>query len=413
MIRFACQHCGRQIEAPTQNAQGTLHCPGCLKLVSVPSATPAHSGVTPSGGFTGGKPPAPAAAGSGKGQLLALVGVIALLVVGIAGAGVWYLTRKPEKDKTDPGPQTSHVEGDGPEVSDMRLLPGNAQAVVTVRSAEAFGMPAVKDAVEQYRKRNPTQLDPIARLERDVGLKPDEVELLHVVGADVDKQVAWVVAKTVKPLDRDRILDKLGKAADRSEHRHKDRRYYLGKNADGNSIAVHFGGPKVLVVSDEAGMAMAMTQAAQPVVDGPLKPTIGLIDTSKSQMIIGLYPAGGGTTSLEGNDQVKSLLKAEWARVTLDATDKEATLSLTAKVKNKEDAAEVKTSLDAMLVVLRFAGFAAEKKTAAALGKFVNSAKVEMKGEEVRATATTDPVAMATVAAFVTEEAFKRTGKKQ
>jgi hypothetical protein len=394
MLRFACEHCGRQIETNPEDAQRTIHCPGCLKPVTVPAA--------------GQAPKAPAGGSGGTGTVV-IVGLIVLVLAGGGGAWWWYQHQKKDGPDNKPG---AGVEGDGPEVSDLRLLPGNAQVVGTIRSAELYKLQAARDALEQSRKRDPKWVDPAAQLERDVNLKPDEVELLHVVSPDVDLQLAWVVARTVKPIDREKVLSKINGKTEKYE---EGRRYYLGKNPVGDEIAVHVAGPNVLVVSDEAGVKLAMKQAARPIADGPQKPTIGLVETSKSKLILGLNPAGGGTKWLEGNAQLKGLAGADWARITLDADDEKATLNLAAKAKDKKGAEELKNSLDGVLALLRGAVFlltfskdAEDKKTAVALKKFCDAAKVEVKGEEVRATATTGPATMATVMIYVREQAMKQ-----
>lgn len=407
MFRFACEHCGRQIEARSDDAQRSIHCPGCLKPVTVPGSGSVSSGS--------GRSPSSAAPSGGGGLGVLIAGVLVLLLAGGGAVGVWYLLNKKPDDKPGPDAKGSHVEADGPEIPAGRLLPGNAQMVATIRSAELYRLQAARDALEQSRKRNPKQVDPAAQIERDVGLKPDEVELLHAVGVDADKQLAWVVVKTLAPIDRPKVL---GKISDSSEKHHQGRRYYLGKNPVGDEIAVHVAGPQVLVVSGEQGMKLALEQAAKPEVEGPLKPTIGMMETSKSQVIVGLNPAGGGTKALEGNALFKDFVAAEWVRVVLDANEEKATLNLTAKAKDKAGAESMKKSASIVLaglalkaLALKFGG-TDDQKVGSALEKFGKATQVEVKDEEVRMTATTDPATMAVVMAYLTEEVMKQLAAK-
>jgi hypothetical protein len=329
MLRFACPHCGRQIEAHPEDAQRSLRCPGCLQSVNVPGADQ----------ITAAAPAAPA----GTGLPVWVKALFVLLLAGGGAAGVWYWNKHKDKDEQVNRPDKDpEVEGDGPEVTDLRLLPGDAQVVATVRSAELYGMPAARDALEKARKSNPKQIDPAARLERDVGLKPDEVDLLHAVVRDADRKTAWVVAKTLQPLDREKIL---GKVAGHKAAYHAKRRYYLGKTGEGDPIAVHFAGPKVLVVSNEAGMKLAMEQASAKPADEaqPLKATIALVETSKSQLIAGLNPAGGGMEWSMGEDfaLVRTIVdpgKIKTARVTIDADDKNATLKVVVEMADEDSA---------------------------------------------------------------------------
>jgi hypothetical protein len=261
--------------------------------------------------------------------------------------------------------------------------------------------------LEKARKAEPEQLDPVSRMERDVGLKPDEVERLHFVGADADARQGWAVGKTLKPIDRERVLRRLKGTV---EKRHEGRRYYLGTNADGQELAVHFGGPSVLVVSDEEGMKLAMTQATRPVVDGPLKATIASVETSKSQVIAGIYPAGGGTETMKANAMLKALVeieKVKAARINLDADEKEATLTVVAEM---TDAASAKAAASPLKWGLLKFGAAqtlpdGEGKEAAA--KVIRTIKPTAKGNEAQLTAKADTATMASAVAYVVGQALK------
>jgi hypothetical protein len=417
MLRFTCEHCGRELQSHPDNAQRSMNCPGCMKPVTIPAdaagsktATAAPSAVTTGKSLhvTGAKQTsaAPAASG-GKSIVLVVLGV--LLLVAAGAGGVWYFTKqKKESDRK----LAEQRESDGPEVSDMALLPANTQLVATVRSAELYKLPAAKDALEQARKRDPKQLDPVARMERDVGLKPDEIDRLHAIGADADKQTGWAVAKTLKPLDRERVLAKL---EGRSEKRLEGRRYYLGKNADGQEVAVHFAGPTVLVVSDEEGMKLAMAQAAKPVVDGPLKPTIALVETSKSQAIVGLYPAGGGMEVLKNNALLKLVVDVtavKAARFTLDANEKDATLNGALELPDEKTAAAVKKKLSETLPLAGFwlrLNTKPEDKTAGeAAAKLIGSIKPSVKGNELQLTAKTDSATMANGMIYLMQQALAK-----
>jgi hypothetical protein len=403
MLRFTCEHCGRELQSHPDNAQRSMNCPGCMKPVNVPADSASKKTATTAAPAVTGRPlrvadskqasTVPAASG-GKSKLLAIVGL--LLLVGGGAVGVWWFTnQKKESDRRI----AAELEGDGPEVSDMALLPANAQMVATIRSAELYKMQAGKDALEQARKREPKQLDPAARIERDVGLKPDEIDRLHAVGTDADKQTGWAVARTLRPLDRDKVLAKL---EGRSEKRHEGRRYYLGKNADDKEIAVHFAGPSVLVVSDEEGMKLAMTQATKPIVEGPLKATIALVETSKSQGIVGLYPAGGGMEALKNNAMLKALVDVttvKVARFTLDANEKDATLNGVLELPDEKAAVAVKKKLtDALPLAgfgLRFSAKQEDRTAAEAAAKLIGAIKPSTKGNELHLTAKTDTATMA------------------
>ena len=116
MLRFTCEHCGRELQARPEHAQRSMNCPGCMKPVSIPAGAGTRQTAT-----------APPPAG-GRSMLVVIVGALLLLVVGGA-AGVWWFT-KHKQDDAGPG-KISGPEDDGPEVSDMALLPANAQLTGT------------------------------------------------------------------------------------------------------------------------------------------------------------------------------------------------------------------------------------------------------------------------------------------
>jgi hypothetical protein len=354
---------------------------------------------------------APAAPG-GTGLPVWVKALAVLLLAGGGAVGAWYLMKDRNKDKDERVDRPDEVDGDGPEVTDLRLLPGDAQVVATVRSAELYRMPAARDALEKARQRNPKQIDPAARLERDVGLKPDEVDLLHAVVRDADRRTAWVVAKTLQPLDREKVL---GKVAGHKPAYHAKRRYYLGKTGEGDPIAVHFAGPKVLVVSNEVGMKLAMEQAsAKPADDQPLKATIALAETSKSQLIAGLNPPGGGMEWSKGEEaaQLKALVdpaQVKWARVTIDGDDKDATLKVVAEMVDEKSAKKLIEKVGLLPVGARLLLPAGEGKEEAV--KILNATKSSRKGMEVELTSKTDTPTMAKGIVYLGQMAMDRMGK--
>lgn len=389
MLSFACEHCGRDMKARPENASRAMHCPGCMKQVIVPAADAP-------------RPLAPTRPAKGRAVPL-LVGLVLVLTTAAAALGWWYYGH--EEYGPNPSP---HVEADGPELGDLVFLPADAQMVATIRAAELDKMPATKQALERLRKDDPDQADPVARMERDVGLKPSEIERLHAVGADADQQLGWAVAKTLQPLSRRKILDRL---KGRGEKRHEGRRYYLGKNLDGETIAVHFASANVLVVSNAAGIELALAQAVKPVMEGPLRASIGTVETSKSQVIVGLYPGGGGTKALAADEQARPLAEVKLARITLDADEAEATLRLVADAGDEGKAKRLQEGLAPALSALKAKGILFRDEESKALRAFADAAKVETKGPELHARATTDPKSMALTMAYLGKMAMARARK--
>jgi hypothetical protein len=287
--------------------------------------------------------------------------------------------------------------------------------VATLRVAELHSMKPTRDALEQARKRDPQWEDPVAQLERQTGLKPEQVDRLHVVAIDQETRLGWMVVRTREPLDREAVLAKL---TERSEKRQAGRRYYLGKTSDGQEGSVLFGGPNVLVVSTQGGMQRALMQAAQPVSNGPLKPTIALVETSRSQVIVGLNGHAGGLDTFKNTLKQNPLLFADpvnhvqLIRLTLDADEKEAVLTATAEM---DDAKRVipflgvigRLQLAGRVWILSLRQKDEEAEMADVLTKVLDSIKADGKGKEARVTARSDPETMATALFYLAQQVMK------
>jgi len=290
--------------------------------------------------------------------------------------------------------------------------------------ADLWGKPEVQAALEAARQKDPKQEDPAARMERETGLKPGEVERAHLVILDAaqDQKLGWVVVRTVKPYDRDRILSHL---KDRAEKRHKDRRYYLSKNEQGQEVAVHFGGPRVIVVCDrEEAMKRCMELAEMPVKEGPLAATVKQADEGKSQVVVGLRFRGGLTEVVKNAPQagmVKDKLDdLDVVRITADVgkdvdldvrvvtTDEAAAMRLQAALNNLQK----QTSTAAGKLTLAFIGLGMglDGNTMSQITKVLAAMKPEVQGNEVSVKARTDT---STLVAGLIALAAKQTNKKE
>jgi hypothetical protein len=384
-LELVCS-CGKRFNVPDAHAGRRVKCPSCGAVTEVPAA----------GAEAIGRP-----ARSGLPRLWVLIGLLALLLAA-GGTGVaWWLTHRegvgfvPEKD--------------GPEVTDVQLIPADAQGFATIRVAELWGMPEVRGTIEAGRQESPNQEDPIARMERETGLTPDEVERLHVVSIDAPRRRGWVVGRTVKPPNRERILSRL---KDRIEQWHEGRRYYLGKTEQGQEVAVHFGGPQLLVVSNEEGMKLCMEQAGKPAATGPLTPVIALLE-GKSQVVLGVNPKGRLQETLKKQESLKELGDIRLLRVTADI-GKEAALDVRATTADEAAA----KSLNAWLIGWKRKGPWALLLGGAALGldatmieqitKFLAMLKPQVKGNEVAVQVNTDTATLVKALLLAAKQANKR-----
>jgi hypothetical protein len=355
-VRFPCSKCGRQLEALAEDAGCCTPCPGCKAQVLIPADR--------------------------RRRVLAL----ALVVLGVvlAGAGVWwYFWRQ--------------VGNDGPEVAALDLIPADAEGFVSVRLAEVWANPAVQNAVQAARERDPRQEDLATRLERNTGLRPEELEQVHVIGVDRNWRHGWVVARTHASIDRPRVLSRLSN--NRRSVRHEGRRYHLGHTDEGEELAVHFAGPRVLVIAAEEGMKRCLELAVRPVRTGPLEEIIALT-REKSQVVAGLNGASAGVVRFRDNPLLKPLADVRLARVTLDV-DRNAVLDLRATFGDEEAAKEARKWLNDWKAkaagLLLFGGLLGglDADTIDRLSKLLKSVKPEVKGNDVALKVQTDPSTLA------------------
>jgi hypothetical protein len=297
-----------------------------------------------------------------------------VLVLVLAGAaGWWFFGRQ--------------VGSDGPEVGDLELIPADAEGFATIRLAELWANPAVQAA----RQRGVQGEDLGTRLERETGLRPEQLERVHIVSVDGNWRHGWIVGRTLGPIDRAGLLAKL---ESRRAARHAGRRYHIG-TTDGQERAVHFAGPRVLVVATEEGMKGCLDQASRPVRTGPLLPLLALAE-GNSQVVAGLNVNTAAAERLRGNPILQPLAKARTAQATLDV-DRDALLDVRATFPDDKAAKAALELLDglkeqapAALLLLRLGG-RIDATTNTQLNKLLESLKTEVKGNEVAVKAKTDP----------------------
>jgi hypothetical protein len=367
-VRLACT-CGKQLWIPDEHAGRHVKCPTCGTSLVAPSAAAAPS--------AGADRPLVAGPPGRFWKPLLLVGLMVLLLGG--GALAWWLFFREGSPLR---------EGD-----DLAMIPANAQGFVCIHLADLWRTPAAVKALEEIRNRDREE-DPGARMERETGLRPDEVERLWLVGVDADRRIGWLVVRTRQPYDRKKVLACL---RDHHEHVHQGQSYHLGMNAEGRQAAVHFAGSHVLAAGSEEGVKRCLDVAIAPPVKGPLEPVIALAASPAHTAVAGAIPRGGPLEKFKGMALLNSLAEAELFTMALDVSDK-TIVNATARMAGEDEAKQLARVVNAFagmgpfgrgLLLSTFLGRELAP-LAPALNKLVEQMKITQKGKELVATVTVE-----------------------
>lgn len=362
--------CGKQLRIADEYAGRQVKCPSCGKVQIAPKAT----------GVTAAAPPPPAKS-SGYGLALLLV----LLLVAATVGGWWWLTRG-----------KGGATGD---VTDLSLIPADAQGFVSLRLADLWATPAVKQVLEDARKRDPKTPDLAAEMESVTSLRPEDVERVSFAGMNLEQRIGWGIAKTVKPYDRDTILHRLNHHRERF---HDGKSYFIGVDRQANETALFFVNPTLLVFGTDDGVKAAMNFLTSPKrnAEGPLTPVLKRCDEPKYKVVLGVHPSPDATKSLQGNEAAAVISELRLGQLTVDV-EKEAVIDVRVETTGEAQAKKVHATINdylgkgkAALFFLSFKG-GEQGKAAAQLSKLLGQLKLEQQGNDLAATITTDPAALA------------------
>jgi hypothetical protein len=361
-IQVVCG-CGRHLRVSEAHAGRPVKCPGC-------GAT--H--VVPAERFAAGDSPVQAGPGlapaSGRRARWVVLAVLLLALLGAGVAGWWFLFRK--------GPT-------GPDIDDLSLIPFDAQGFVSIRLAELWKAPATRKALEEVRRRDAEVLTPDVRLERDTGLRPEDVERFSFAALDPTRRAVWAIIKTFEPYDRREVLSRLNR---RREQVHEGKSYFTGEYEDGRSTALYFASPRVLVIGPEEGIKTCLRRLDAPAPPGPkpLGPAIARCN-EPHHVVAGLNPSAGSPDALLANVRL--------ATATVDVGE-EAVVEARARTGSREQAEKLHESikdkidgLKGLLVVMAL--LPGEKgKAAKQIRNLLGGLKIERDGDELTATVKVD-----------------------
>jgi hypothetical protein len=158
-----------------------------------------------------------------------------------------------------PSPLPADGKEDRPALpADLDAVPRDATGFVSIRVAELWNSPFMKEARGRLAKRPPEFLED---LKEQTGLSPEGIERVTIVFLTVDHPTELVVVSTREPYDREKIRRSLSNAREDSLG---DRVYYVGG-----------GGRSALHLLDERTFLYGPTQAVKKFLSqgGGEKPT--------------------------------------------------------------------------------------------------------------------------------------------
>jgi hypothetical protein len=157
--------------------------------------------------------------------------VAALAALAVAAAAIWWWTR-PRPEAVDPLDFVTH-------------------------DAEVLGVVRLADLWAKLPPVRPWEDDPAEAVERDAGLRPEEIETMWVVWHRPYEAVGWVVIRTVSPYSRGKILSRF--RWQREERIGRWSRHVGATVFNGGTAAVAFLDEVTLIIGSEKGVREALS----------------------------------------------------------------------------------------------------------------------------------------------------------
>lgn len=185
---------------------------------------------------------------------------------------------------------------------DFDLVPRDAQGFVTVRVADLLNAPLGKKVMAKFDQQS---LAPLKEVEGKLGLTLNDLERVTAVFVDVEQELVWIIVKTKRPYDKNKVLALAGGKP--VEATHGGKTYQRVQNA-----AYLFLTERLLVVGSEKGVKRCIELPKKP-KSGPLDDALRAASKGKNQ-----FAAGGNLTAANAARIRAELEKQEGAKVWLD-----------------------------------------------------------------------------------------------
>lgn len=272
----------------------------------------------------------------------------------------------------------------GEDVDERTLIPATAQAFACLRVSELWQSAAIQKALQE--QRDPPPGDPAAQLERVLGLRPEQIERLTVVGLDLAQPLGYFIVRTHEPYRQDTLLSRLSAR----QEWFAGLSYYRGENADGVPAALHFVGPRVVIAGAPAGVERALQVRRVPVTRGPLQELIDRLGEA-APGFAGLQVSEPMRDSLRQSELLRDLAEVRTASASVRVGER-IEIDVRGQLPNAEAAARLQQTLPGLITrgrvllpVLAAMRGGEEGKLLGQLGGLLGKITTEQVGSEVSA----------------------------
>jgi hypothetical protein len=215
---------------------------------------------------------------------LAVLGLVAVAVVVLFKGGseqhdgtAQTLTQEPPAAAPEPG------------VTDVDLIPGDAQGFAVLRVADLWNADLARKALAEATKQKAAPPDPARTIVEQIGLDPVDVERITIVLADAQKQIGWGLVTTAKPLDRDTLISKWLKGRQAKQTEHAGRTLEMAVTPDGMRFGVCFLSKSLFLAGPEVGVKRCLDLVGKRPA-GPLDGAIGRVGEKHLLLVAATFP---------------------------------------------------------------------------------------------------------------------------
>lgn len=250
--------------------------------------------------------------------------------------------------------------------ADFAYVTPDMNLFITVRLADVLVSEQVQMLMTLLEKiAEGTEQNPLQKLkafEQKLGLKLADVERVTFVATDLQHKEFWIVVRTKKDIDKDKVLALLEKTEEKTV---KGKTYHWQKQGD---VGIHFVGPRLALIATERGMerCIGLTGKEQP--RGPLAGALALASGDRYHLF--LAADVWHALPVELHEQLTQQAKGDGSEAELaDAVLKMRTATYAIRFGKKLE----------ILTTVEFRNADAARRMAAILEKWLDEARKQVK----------------------------------